>query len=105
MEMACDILAVISAGAKRPTRIMYRANLPWKALLMYLEVLMRHGFVSRQFEGTSATYHLTSRGLTALSHYYDLREDMTILRLDTLTGGTPDAKLPSFQVGVEPPLA
>ncbi len=102
--MACDILAVISAGARKPTRIMYRANLPWKALLTYLEVLMRHGFVTKQLEGTSATYQLTPRGLTALSHYYELREDLTILGLDTLSPRVQNARLPSIQVSAATPL-
>ncbi len=85
MEMACDILGAISAGTTRPTRIMQRANLTWSALLMYLDALMRGGFVARQLTGRSPTYHLTSRGAGALKRYNDLREDLSILKLTRLT--------------------
>ncbi len=53
---------------------------------MYLDALMRGGFVARQLDGRSPTYHLTPQGVAAVKRYNDLREDLSILKLASLTG-------------------
>jgi predicted transcriptional regulator len=85
LEMACDVLRAVSGGATRPTRIMQTANLTWRALLTYLDVLIRNEFMAREVRGKSVVYSLTERGEEALRRYNELKECMSVLNLDTLT--------------------
>ena len=62
LDIACEILRAISEGTDKPTRIIQKANLSWKGLLLYLEVLTRNQLVSRKVEGRRAVYTLTARG-------------------------------------------
>lgn len=99
IEIACDILQVISTGVKRPTPIMAKSNLPWSTLLTYLDALVRNNFIEVQFNGKFPTYHLAARGATALSHYEDLRDDMEALKLGSLSNRVTRAALKTGVAG------
>lgn len=85
LEMACDVLRAVSGGATRPTKIMQTANLTWRALLTYLDVLIRNDFMAREVRGKSVVYSLTERGQEALRRYNDLKECMSVLELEKMT--------------------
>jgi len=85
LEMACDILNVISKGTEKPTRIMQMANVTWDDLVIYLEALIRNQFVSRKVEGKRVTYSLTEGGSGLLEHYTRLKKEAASLQLETIT--------------------
>jgi predicted transcriptional regulator len=85
LEIACDILNVVSKGTQKPTRIMQIANVTWDDLIMYLEALIRNQLLSRQVEGKRVAYSLTARGLSLLDLYLRLKKEAAPLGLETLT--------------------
>jgi predicted transcriptional regulator len=81
MEMVCDILDVVSEGPTKPTHILYKANMSWKVLAVYLEYLIGRGLVDKEEQGGKrSTYTLTLKGKSILELYNDLKL--------SLTGGT-----------------
>lgn len=85
LDIVCEILRVISEGTDKPTRIIQKANLSWKGLLLYLEALTRNQLVSRRMEGSRAIYMLTTKGVSVLELYTKLREEVAALELGTLS--------------------
>jgi predicted transcriptional regulator len=85
LEIACDILGVISKGTEKPTRIMQLANVTWDDLIMYLEALIRNQLLSRHVHGKRVTYSLTEGGSALLDHYLKLKEQAAPLRLETIS--------------------
>ena len=75
LEIIFDILQAIKNGAKK-THVMYRANLSYKVLILYLEEVMNADLVVL---GDKDTYILTKRGeefLSRCSTYFSLRGDI-----------------------------
>lgn len=89
LEIVCDILLAVKDGAEKPTRIMQRANLTWRYLLMYLEVLIRNRLVVQVTEDDRAFYRLSEKGAVLLDQYIRLRDDMAQLDLDSMQDRTP----------------
>jgi predicted transcriptional regulator len=85
LDIACEILKAISEGTDKPTRIIQKANLSWKGLLLYLEALTRNQLVSRKVEGSRAVYMLTEKGVSVLGLYTKLREEVAALELGALS--------------------
>jgi predicted transcriptional regulator len=73
-EIYCDILAVISQGTTRPTKIQQRANLTWSNLLTDLDALTRDEFITREVRYGVTSYHLTPKGKSAVELSTGLRE-------------------------------
>jgi predicted transcriptional regulator len=78
-EIFCDILMVIDRGTTRPTRILQRANLTWNQQLMYLDILLRNGFITREVRGRIVSYHLTPKGKSVVELSSRLRELISAL--------------------------
>lgn len=78
MEMVCDILAVVSQGPTKPTHILYKANMSWKVLTVYLSYLTSSGMVEKEDEegGKRSTYRLTAKGRQILQLYQGLKESL-----------------------------
>jgi predicted transcriptional regulator len=85
LEIACDILKVVSKGSEKPTRIMQLANVDWDDLIMYLEALIRNGLLSRKVDGKRVTYSLTDRGSSLLDHYLKLKQEAAPLGLEKMS--------------------
>jgi predicted transcriptional regulator len=78
IEMVCDVLGVLSDGPKRPTHILYKANMSWRVLSSYLDYLVEKGMVEKDNdEGKRMVYRLTERGRSILDRYDDLRLSLT----------------------------
>jgi predicted transcriptional regulator len=74
MEMACDILEVLSEGQAKPTHILQKANMSWNVLSSHLEYLYGHGMIERVGQGGKRIeYRLTTKGRTILQLYEGLR--------------------------------
>jgi predicted transcriptional regulator len=78
-EIFCDILTVVSQGTTRPTKIQQRANLTWSNLLLYLDVLLRNEFITREARYGITTYHITSKGKSVVELSGNLRELTCVL--------------------------
>lgn len=102
LDIICEILRVISDGTEKPTRIIQKANLSWKGLLLYLEALTRNQLVSRNMEGRRVVYTLTAKGVSVLQLYTKLREEVAALELGTLSYAQVSAALKSAPV--TPPM-
>lgn len=84
LEIVCDILLAVNEGAEKPTRIMQRANLTWRYLLMYLKVLIRNKLITQVTEGNRSFYRLSEKGAELLNQYTRLRAEVAHLDLDSI---------------------
>jgi predicted transcriptional regulator len=85
MEIICDVLRVIQEGSPRPTQVMHRANLTWPLLMNYLEVLLRHGLLTRETNVSRTTYRLTAKGSAVLNIYLKLKEEVDPLESESIS--------------------
>ena len=75
LEVHLDVLYTIRNGVKKPTRIMYGANLSWKPLQRVLDSLIRQDLVIEidpvdpKDRRTSVCYSLTKKGEDVLSYF------------------------------------
>lgn len=79
-QLSVEVLGQIKAGEKKPTRIMYSANLSWKSLKEILESLVSQGLieenvVSRSSKRAKKRYDITSKGENVLQ-YYNMVSDL-----------------------------
>jgi predicted transcriptional regulator len=98
-EIFCDILKVISQGTTRPTKIQQRANLTWNHLLLYLDILIRNGFATREMTGRVASYGLTPKGKTVVELSTSLRELIWVLDFTSIVDDKRLAQLKAPTVG------
>ena len=74
IDMACDILRVLSEGQAKPTQILQRANMNWTVLSSNLTYLYGQGMVERVGKhGTRTEYRLTIKGQSILQLYEELK--------------------------------
>ncbi len=75
LEVHLDVLYTIRNGVKKPTRIMYGANLSWKPLQRVLGSLINQNLVMEvdpvdpKDKRTSVCYDLTKKGENVLSYF------------------------------------
>jgi predicted transcriptional regulator len=86
LEVYLDVLWTIKNGTKKPTKIMYEANLSWKPLQRTLDSLMAQNLI-KEFDPkhlrdkrTNVCYDLTSKGENVI-RYFKKAEDL--LELET----------------------
>jgi predicted transcriptional regulator len=79
LEVHLDVLYTIRNGVKKPTRIMYGANLSWKPLQRVLASLIHQNLVMEvepenpKDKRTSVCYGLTQKGENVLSYFNKAR--------------------------------
>ena len=79
LEVHLDVLYTIRRGVKKPTQIMYGANLSWKPLKNVLESLIQKELVrevepmDRKDKRTSVCYDLTNKGENVLNYFNKAR--------------------------------
>jgi predicted transcriptional regulator len=69
------ILDICTAGAHK-TRIVYQANLNFRTVNPYLELLTKNGMINTQKESNPVVYETTSRGLALLQNYKQIHIDL-----------------------------
>ena len=79
-QLSVEVLGQIKRGEKKPTRIMYSANLSWKSLKEILESLVSQGLVneivvSRSSKRAKKRYDITAKGENVLQ-YYNMVSDL-----------------------------
>ena len=86
LEVHLDVLMTIRNGARKPTNIMYGANLSWKPLKRVLDSLIKQGFVQEvdalnlKDKRTNVCYGLTRKGDNVLNYFSKARD---LLNLET----------------------
>ncbi len=84
LETYFDILQALEAGAQKPTRIMYRANLSWAILQEYLRNLETKQLIVSSNEGTRKYYRLSEKGFVVLEGIRSIAENLNF----QLNGGS-----------------
>lgn len=79
LEIALEILGVVSIGIEKPTKIMYSAKLSWNSVQKYLSKLVEQGLI-REFQVESgdnlmSRYEITDKGEHVL-HYFNKAEEI-----------------------------
>ena len=62
------ILDVCTGGAHK-TKIVYQANLNFRTVNPYIELLTKNGMINAKKEGNLVVYETTTRGLAILDNY------------------------------------
>lgn len=86
MDIYYDILSA-ARGSSRKTRIMYRSNLSYKQLDLYLGNLVRNNLIEEGLDDGAKVFNVTSRGLS----FIELFEDISQYLSPNLTSGQSSA--------------
>jgi len=69
MEIHIDILKAVAEGKRKPTHIMYRANLTWTRLKRHMDFLTGRNLLMQEEVNGSTTFSLTATGKEVLQYY------------------------------------
>jgi len=73
IQIIGDVLALATSGIKK-THIMYRANLSYEQVYLYLEELISKGLIVQDVSPDGVVYRTTEKGREFLSYYSHLTE-------------------------------
>ena len=88
LELYLDVLWVVKNGTRKPTRIMYGANLSWKPLQRILASLVSQDLLrpidasQNRDKRTNTCYELTQKGENVIQYFNRAKE---LLELEELT--------------------
>jgi len=73
-QLSVEVLSQIKRGERKPTRIMYSANLSWKSLKEILDSLVSQELIEEELVGRSSKrakkrYMITEKGEHVLEYY------------------------------------
>jgi len=73
-QLSVEVLSQIKQGERKPTRIMYSANLSWKSLKEILDSLVSQELIEEELVGRSSKrakkrYMITEKGENVLQYY------------------------------------
>ena len=71
------ILDICTDGAHK-TRIVYQANLNFRTVNPYLELLTKNGMINAQKESNPVVYETTTRGLALLDNYKQIQGELSL---------------------------
>lgn len=76
LEIIYDILAAIQnkRGSIKPTHLLYKSNLSYQRMNIYLEELITKGLVAKDFDDNSKFFVLTDNGYRFLSEFRRIKE-------------------------------
>jgi predicted transcriptional regulator len=72
-----QILDVCSKGASK-TRIVYQANLNFRTVNPYLDLLTKNGMIDTKKESNLVVYETTNRGLALLDNYKQIQGELSM---------------------------
>ena len=90
LEIYLDVLWTIKKGDKKPTRIMYGANLSWKPLQKVLDSMIDQNLIKKfnprtnKDKRTNSYYELTQKGENVINYFKcakDLIDIETVARI------------------------
>jgi predicted transcriptional regulator len=71
------ILDICTEGAHK-TKIVYQANLNFRTVNPYLELLTKSGMINAQKERNPIVYETTSKGLALLQNYKQIQGELSL---------------------------
>ena len=71
------ILDVCTGGAHK-TKIVYQANLNFRTVNPYIELLTKNGMINAKKEGNLVVYETTTRGLALLDNYKQIQNGLSL---------------------------
>jgi len=76
LEIIYDILHSIQKknGRIKPTHLLYKSNLSYQRMNVYLEELIKKGLVQKDFDDRAKFYILTDKGYSFLVEFKRIRE-------------------------------
>ena len=80
LEIYLDILRIIRNGTRKPTRIMYAANISWKPMQRIINSMVKQGLIMETdaLEGrdkrTNKTYEITQKGNNIINYFNRAKE-------------------------------
>jgi predicted transcriptional regulator len=76
MQIIHDILLAIQkkGGRIKPTHLLYKSNLSYQRMNLYLEELITNGLVAKDFDDESKFFKLTDKGYMFLAEYQRMNE-------------------------------
>ncbi len=69
MEIYIDILKAVAEGKKKPTHIMYRANLSWTRLRRYIDFLISQDLLQEKINEGASVFTLTMKGKDVIGYF------------------------------------
>ncbi|MDH5689083.1 MAG: transcriptional regulator [Candidatus Bathyarchaeota archaeon] len=69
MEILIDILKAVANGKRKPTHIMYRANLSWTRLKKQLDFLEKQELLDNTVTDEGAIFKITPKGKEVLEYF------------------------------------
>ena len=69
MEIYVDILKAVAEGKKKPTHIMYRANLSWTRLKRYIDFLINQSLLQEEINDGASVFTLTTKGKDVIGYF------------------------------------
>ena len=76
LEISMDMLSTVKDGSERPTQIMYRANLSWRALQTHFKALVEGGMIKWVENGHRKRYEITDKGRAVLESYSKIKKEI-----------------------------
>ena len=73
IQIMGDVLSLATSGIKK-THIMYRANLSYEQVYLYLEELISKRLIAQDVSADGVVYRTTEKGREFLSYYSHLTE-------------------------------
>lgn len=80
LEIYLEVLRIIKDGTRKPTRIMYGANLSWKPLQECLTSMVSQGLIEETEEyfkrdkRTTRTYEITQKGENVVRYFSRVKD-------------------------------
>ena len=92
LEMYLDVLWAIKRGTRKPTRIMYEANLSWKPLQTILQSMISQELIveidarAEKDKRTSTVYEVTQKGENIITYFNRGRDYLNLEELTKVRG-------------------
>lgn len=71
-----DILGAVADGRRKPTHIMYRANLAWTRMKKNLEFLVKEDILEKKTINGAVFFSLTPRGKDVLGYFKKIESEL-----------------------------
>jgi predicted transcriptional regulator len=92
LEIYLDVLWTIKRGTRKPTRIMYEANLSWKPLQTILQSMISQELIveidarAEKDKRTSTVYEVTQKGENIITYFNRGRDYLNLEELTKVRG-------------------
>jgi predicted transcriptional regulator len=92
LEIYLDVLWAVKRGTRKPTRIMYEANLSWKPLQTILQSMISQELIveidarAEKDKRTSTVYEVTQKGENIITYFNRGRDYLNLEELTKVRG-------------------